>query len=168
MPLAPSYIHTSSKMQQKIVLLSVFCICQVFSGNCPEGWVDGYIEGMGEYEVLSILVLSSQWSPGCLKLDAPGPYGWSDSLQICSDLGARLVELHSEMDADMIYTLTVMDTGRRYWTGNTLVATSKSCRNCVIHHRSHGPGWRGGVEVAGIGGAGGGLRLDLRCVDHSQ
>ena len=61
-------------------------------------------------------------TPGCLKLDAPGPYGWSDSLKICSDLGARLVELHSEMDADIIYTLTGMDTGRRYWTGNTSVA----------------------------------------------
>ena len=69
---------------------------------------------------MSIVFLPSQCWPrtrGCLKLDAPGPYGWSDSLKICSDLGARLVELHSEMDADMIYTLTVMDTGRRYWTG---------------------------------------------------
>ena len=69
---------------------------------------------------MSIVFLPSQcWprTPGCLKLDAPGPYGWSDSLKICSELGARLVELHSEMDADMIYTLTVMDTGRRYWTG---------------------------------------------------
>ena len=35
-------------------------------------------------------------------------------------------------------------------------------------HRGHGPGRGGGVEVAGLGGAGGGLRLDLRCVDHSQ
>ena len=31
----------------------------------------------------------------------------------------------------------------------------------ISNHRGHGPGCGGGVEVAGLGGAGGGLRLDL-------